>query len=1070
MAEQTFKSPGFFEREIEVISRPLFRNTATPAGVIGVASRGPAFVPTTVSSKREFIRIFGNPDQNRLGGHAVNEFFNNGGKALTFCRVLGSGVVESDGGSLVNAGFEVTGTALDSDKLSVGGVHFLVADHDVNKAEYLSYGNLSDNDSISLSFDSEPLVDTNANQNFLDDNGEFDAQLLRAVIVPHKDYSVRIFASNETKTQGDDNGVALTTNQGVFSIYLKHSSDPSKDTDIVSVSLNPERSDYIGNVLNTNSFNLESEKHLLYAHFPVDNAVADSNNKNVAIAIGSGGVGSNLNHYGEFKSAYTAPKSPKFISQPFGNKEYDLFHFESLDDGEYANFKYKISISNLTASTDPTDDFGTFTVNLRDLKDTDENPVVYESFSRCSLNPEADNFIAKVIGDQRLRMRLDVYNNDEKRLIREGIYPNNSNKIRVVVSNDVLQREVPDEALPFGFRGLPALKTTSDGKDGSASNTSLLEGVGDGSNFADGDDPQTAAGGNVNKLAFGVMPPLPYRFKVTKGDIREVNGNYGQAFLGNASSRESVSDSLHWGLLSTRVEDINNPNAAPSKLFNEILLNYTKFLGSNQSVQHSEGSDADSFNNNKFSLSKIALSLGAANSASGVNLSNVKGTVNDVFKDAVYIRNADVGSSVFDVNTKTLDLEVSGLDPFGTDNSSGTTSHRISLAKLLAEDKKKFNKYNSMAKFTAPMYGGFDGLNITDRDEYYLTDRSSSTDTGGHAGAGGFASGLTKTQSNNTNEISGTLLNNNAVASYKNAIRVMTDDMVVNHNILVVPGIREPLITDFASRRASSYGKALYVMDIPHYSTASSNSRLFVSSNGLVSGRPDAEITSDNFDARQLNSSYTATYFPDVYVQDSGDDDDAAVASRRSVRVPSSIVALGALARTDASGGLWFAPAGFSRGSLGTITSTEVRLNAEDRDTLYEARINPIANFPNNQFVIFGQKTTQLARTALDRVNVRRLVLEVKRRLETIAQGLLFEQNNAATRGRFVTAASGQLSGIQAQQGIEDFRVIMDDTNNSQEDVDNNRLNGRIVFVPTRAVEFIAIDFIVTNSGVEYPA
>ena len=295
----------------------------------------------------------------------------------------------------------------------------------------------------------------------------------------------------------------------------------------------------------------------------------------------------------------------------------------------------------------------------------------------------------------------------------------------------------------------------------------------------------------------------------------------------------------------------------------------------------------------------------------------------------------------------------------------------------------------------------------------------------------------------------------------------MTDDMVVNHNIISLPGIRDRFITDYVKQKVESYGKALYVMDIEYLDKL--NERVFIDEKGIATSRPDVETTSEAFDAREVNSSYVAAYFPDAMVQDSGDSDEAAVNSRRSIRVPASVVALGALAKTDEMAQPWFAPAGFSRGALETITSTDVRLNAEDRDTLYEARINPIANFPNKQFVIFGQKTSQLARTALDRVNVRRLVLEVKRRIEIIAQRLLFEQNNSATRKAFIADASNKLVTIQAGQGIEDFRVIMDETNNTSEDVDNNRLNGKIVIVPTRAVEFIAIDFVITNAGVEFP-
>jgi phage tail sheath protein FI len=310
-------------------------------------------------------------------------------------------------------------------------------------------------------------------------------------------------------------------------------------------------------------------------------------------------------------------------------------------------------------------------------------------------------------------------------------------------------------------------------------------------------------------------------------------------------------------------------------------------------------------------------------------------------------------------------------------------------------------------------------------------------------------------------------LNNNAVMSYRNAILVMTDEMIIDHNVLVIPGIRESLITDYAARRVRDYGKAIYLMDIPHYTKDSE--RIFVSSRGNATGTADVDLTSAIFDQRELDSSYVATYFPDVMIKDSGDDENARQTNHRAKRVPSSVVALGALARTDAIQSPWFAPAGFSRGALPNVTSLDVRLNAADRDTLYEARINPIANFPNNQFVIFGQKTTQIARTALDRVNVRRLMINIKRRIQKVAQGLLFEQNDAATRNRFISRTSSILADVRVRQGIEDFRVIMDDTNNTAEDVDNNRLNGRIVVVPTRAVEFIAMDFVITNSGVEFP-
>lgn len=1064
MAEQTFKSPGFFEREIEIISRPIVKNNAVPAGIVGTAVKGPAFVPTTVYSFEEFERIFGTPDRNRLAGHAASEFFRpeNSGKAVTFCRVLGSGIKD---GTVKNAGFKATstaGTGGESRNLTTkfeGAMHFLVANHTVSNAEHIGYGQLSDNDSITLVMDNDP---TNGIT-----NNDPKAQLVRAMIIPHKDYTVKI---SDAGASAYTNDVATCDSNSSFNIKFESA---ASDEGEFSVSLDPNASNYITKVLNTDPLKLNDKKHFVYAHFPIDTAVAEVDGGKVAILHGKDTA--YQGHYGDFSSPYTTPRTPTIISQPFGNKEYDLFHLESLDDGEYSNFKYKVSISNLTAEfDDPNNKFGTFNVLLRDLRDTDESPIIYESFNRCSLNPEADNFIAKVIGDIKVKLITDVESDDEKRLVLEGSYKNQSTRVRVVVSDDVLQREVPDEALPFGFKGLPALKTTTDNVDGNNSNESLLDAIDITGEIAHSNDPQTANAGNINKLAFAVLPPLPFRFKVTKGDIRNNDKTtYGQTYLGKASDSESVSNSLYWGALTTRVEDINKVNDAEQKYFNEIFVNYTKLLSASSDVSIT-GADADTFNNNKFSLSKVVLSLGSGATASATSVSSISGSLNDVFKDAVYIRNADANSSLYQPASQTI-LMSATEDPFAEEGvNSSNKLYRPTLNKLLSENPKKFNKYNEMMKFTTVFYGGFDGVNITDSDEYYLTDRAASVDANGHADSNGFISALKGTNAASPDQ--GINESNNAVVSYRNAVRIMTDGMVVNHNIFVIPGIRDSIVTDFAITKLSDYGKSIYLIDAPHYDAG--GSRLFVSASGVVTSdadssvisMPDAEMTASEFDTRSLNSSYVATYFPDVRIEDKGDDDDAAENSRRSIRVPSSVAALGALARTDSGIGLWFAPAGFDRGSLRRVTSTEVRLNAEDRDTLYEARMNPIANFPNNQFVIFGQKTTQLSKTALDRVNVRRLVLEIKRRVEVISQKLLFAQNNSVTRSKFTTDVSGVLSDIKLRQGIEDFRVIMDDSNNTSEDVDNNRLNGRIIFVPTRAIEFIAIDFIVTNAGVEFPS
>jgi len=351
-----------------------------------------------------------------------------------------------------------------------------------------------------------------------------------------------------------------------------------------------------------------------------------------------------------------------------------------------------------------------------------------------------------------------------------------------------------------------------------------------------------------------------------------------------------------------------------------------------------------------------------------------------------------------------------------------------------------------------PFFGGWDGLNILDKDCINMTDRAASTDPGGYGGdsiTGGL--GLAGTADGT---MMGKARQNNVIFSYRKAADIMTDPLTVSTNLLAIPGIRDPFITDHAIVGIKAYSMAMYVMDIQHYDE--DGNRLYTDD----TARPDVRETSEQFEGRRVDSNYSATYFPDLFVEDT--------TNNRPVFVPASVAAYGALAYSDSVSYPWFAPAGFNRASLGFVTNTEVRLTSGDRDDLYDARVNPIANFPNGGFVIFGQKTLQMTKSSLDRVNVRRMLLEVKRLVVGVAEQLLFEPNNSNTRARFTNGVNPILALIQSQAGIESFQVIMDDTNNTQEDVEQNRLNGRIVVVPTRAIEFIAIDFIVTNSGVEF--
>ena len=831
---------------------------------------------------------------------------------------------------------------------------------------------------------------------------------------------------------------------GTFKLVISSSAaafgtaDGFTNIKILTASLDPESDAYISNILNTDPVKFQSEEHLLYAHFPVENELAKVTTDKDSVGIVSGSANTSIssgdtsmafrNIFGSFNTRYQTCKTTPFISQPYGSKEYDLFHFECLSDGEVANSKYKISITSVRRSTDATNPYGAFTVEIRDFNDTDTSPSVLESYPNCTLNPDDDDYIAKKIGDINTSFNFDADSLDERRLVIEGKYPNVSARVRVVMNVDVdVKRAVPKDALPFGFRGLPVIKT----------NDSLTDKIDESLKGGHSNHPRLAIGsitGSMHPyppLTASVLPPVPFRFKVTRGATSTSPG-----FAGHPGDREITDSRLYWGvkferlpLTASMTNAILNPNASSKR--NELLSNYSKFLGISKLDALVTGSGADVFCNNKFTLARVALYNTYATSLSNTVNTKITGSAKEHMLDTAYIRNGDVNVTNYTV-------------------SDGTLTNRMTLASLMAiTSSVYFNKFADYNKFTNLMYGGFDGVNILDKDMKRMNDRATSLDSYGKAAGGAIARyGMPSTFT------PGVGTGNNAIASYRAAVEIMTDPMSSRINVLAIPGIKDPLVSDFALDKVRDYSQAIYLLDIPHYTD--DYYRIYSDTSRIAS----VGKTSEKFEGRGIDNNYGATYFPDVVIKDE--------TNNRPASVPSSVAAMAALAHNDAVAYPWFAPAGFNRAALDFVTNTSLRLTQGDRDTLYETSINPIANFPNAGFVIFGQKTLQQAKSALDRVNVRRMLLEVKRLVVNVANSILFEPNTPETRARFVSQVTPLLSTIQNQQGIDQFRVVMDSNNNTPVDIEANRINGRIILVPTRAVEFIAIDFIITNSGVSF--
>jgi len=183
---------------------------------------------------------------------------------------------------------------------------------------------------------------------------------------------------------------------------------------------------------------------------------------------------------------------------------------------------------------------------------------------------------------------------------------------------------------------------------------------------------------------------------------------------------------------------------------------------------------------------------------------------------------------------------------------------------------------------------------------------------------------------------------------------------------------------------------------------------------------------------------------------------------------------LGTFANTERMADVWFAPAGFQRGGLSqgaaglVVTGVETRLTSQNRDDLYDMNINPIASFPREGIVVFGQKTLQANRSALDRINVRRLMLYVKKGISLISSTTLFQPNVKQTWDGFKSRADSFLADVKIRFGVDDYRVVLDGTTTTPDLIDQNIMYAKIYIKPTRAIEFIAIDFIITKSGASF--
>lgn len=285
-----------------------------------------------------------------------------------------------------------------------------------------------------------------------------------------------------------------------------------------------------------------------------------------------------------------------------------------------------------------------------------------------------------------------------------------------------------------------------------------------------------------------------------------------------------------------------------------------------------------------------------------------------------------------------------------------------------------------------------------------------------------------------------------AASAYTQSISLLANKDAFNYNVLVAPG----LLTDMSGVAATAITSMINV--------AQNRGDMMVV---FDSSKYGTQINTVLTNTSGYDTSYAATYWPWVKTVDPN--------TANQVWVPASTMIPGVYAFNDSVAAPWFAPAGVNRGIIPVATQAERVLTQGNRDTLYQANINPISTFPNVGVVVFGQKTLQKKQSSLDRINVRRLLIELKNYISQVADTFVFEQNNAITRNNFLAVINPYLASVQQQQGLNAFKVVMDESNNPPSVVDNNQMVGQIYLQPTRTAEFIVLDFNILPTGVQFP-
>ena len=815
-------------------------------------------------------------------------------------------------------------------------------------------------------------------------------------------------------------GSGVLTVSGSYTSYAPNRFDSNSNT--YQISARRTNSNYIGRVFGKNAKAVNSPVYL-YSFFENVAAQSLTQDPNSVIELTSASYSS--------QETFSNASTPWIISQTVNNSNYNLFRLHTLSDGDTSNYEIKLAISNVRAAgTVPGSDYGTFTLTIRAVDqaalksvgspyaytDSDLRPTVLETYDNVSLDPNSTRYIARVIGDQYQTCvggKIKIF----------GEYQNKSKYVYVEVDSDVASGTTSKELVPFGFAPLfatiPASLAGQVSIPGAAASLSIPNITA--SMWVQGPFSWQAPGTASGSAAFTIVTPNRNSVFIYGNDTGLSSGSFSAFVNANGTISYNSTFNTSGSIISAVSKMVFMLNQMTS--FTQMTASV---INSGQGIQITstvEGTVGNSMS--IFAHNGPQASLGIIRATSGVT--------------AVLASNFPTSSYATDqrINGVYNRRKFYGFDYTNTDNlnylkpipvTAVTGSNRPFLLENVNQDSTlgysgSIDLVNSdieSRKFIVPFQGGFDGC---EPNRIILT---------------GDNIAASNTQGYDLNGVDG-----KDYSVYKTAIDTLSNPDEVDFNLLVIPGVIQgthTAIIEYASNMCQDRGDAMFVYDC---------------------SLPSTPIAAAIETIAQVDDNYAATYYPWARIIDTN--------VQKPVFVPPSTLIPSAFAYNDKVGADWFAPAGLNRGTLSSVIDVSNRLTVAERGTLQEGRINPLATLGDNGVVIWGQKTLQVKSSALDRINVRRMLIAVKKYVASITQYLVFEQNTAATRSRFLNIINPYLESIQQRQGLYAFKVIMDDTNNTSDLIDRNILYGQFYLQPTKTAEYILLDFNIMPTGATFP-